>query len=87
MSITDKTAEEAGRGYQILSAKKYEQSISGDGNDGSESPEENPFDSAISGEASMDNSGISGEPQIIEPGISGEPSVEEPTEEVPNLPF
>lgn len=87
MPIIDKTAEEAGRGYQILSAKKYEQSISGDGNDGGQTTEENPIDSAISGEASINNSGISGEPQIIEPGISGEPSIEEPTEAVPNLPF
>lgn len=87
MAIIDKTAEEAGRGYQILSAKKYEQSISGDGNDGGQSSEEDTTNSAISGEASMDNPGISGEPQIIEPGISGEPSIEEPLEAVPNLPF
>jgi len=82
MPIIDKTVEEAGRGYQILSAKKYEQSTSGASNGGSEVPEEQQ---SISGENIIDNSGSSGEPTIFEPGISGEPSIEEPTKEMPSL--
>jgi len=83
--IIDKTNEEAGAGYQILGAKKYEQSNSGAGSAGVQPSGEEP--QSIRTEASMDNAGISGEPQIVEPGISGEPTIEEPAQTMPDMPL